>query len=89
MKRNDPISHEVKEESSRYITNWKKKKKTIWKSYVIYDSNYITFWKNDKICCCYCSVVQSCLTLHDPIDCIMSGFPVLYHLPELAQTHVH
>lgn len=27
MKRNDPISHEVKEESSRYITNWKKKKK--------------------------------------------------------------
>ena len=25
MKRNDPISHEIKKESSRYITNWKKK----------------------------------------------------------------
>ena len=24
-----------------------------------------------------------------PMDCSMSGFPGLYHLPELAQTHVH
>ena len=23
------------------------------------------------------------------MDCSMSGFPVLHHLPELAQTHVH
>ena len=36
-----------------------------------------------------CSVAQSCLTLCDPIDCRMPGFPVLHHLPELAQTHVH
>ena len=27
-------------------------------------------------------------SLH-PIDCNMSGFPVLHHLPEPAQTHVH
>ena len=33
--------------------------------------------------------VQSCLTLFDPMDCSMSGFPVLYHLLEFAQTHVH
>ena len=33
-----------------------------------------------------CSVTQ---TLWDPIDCCMSGFPVLRHLPEFAQTHVH
>ena len=39
---------------------------------------------------CYCcSVVQSCLTLCDPTDCSTLGFPVLHHLPELAQTHVH
>ena len=36
-----------------------------------------------------CSVAQSCLTLCDPMDWSMPGFLVLYHLPELAQTHVH
>ena len=39
--------------------------------------------------CYHCSVAQSCLTLCDPIDCSMPGFPVLHYLPELAQTHVH
>ena len=38
--------------------------------------------------CCHCSVAQSCLTLCDPMDCSMSGFPVLHHLPEFAQTRV-
>ena len=32
---------------------------------------------------------QSCLTLHDPMDCTMPGFPVLHQLLEFAQTHVH
>ena len=32
---------------------------------------------------------SSCLTLCDPMDCKTPGFPVLHHLPELAQTHVH
>ena len=35
------------------------------------------------------SVIQSCPTLYDPIDCSMPGFPVYHQLPELAQTHVH
>ena len=34
------------------------------------------------------SVAQSCLTLCDPMDCSMPGFPVLYPLLELAQTDV-
>ena len=34
-------------------------------------------------------VAQSRLTLRNPMDCSMPGFPVLHHLPELAQTHVH
>ena len=38
---------------------------------------------------CCCSVVQSCPTLCNPMDCSMPGFPVLHHLPEFAQTHVH
>ena len=35
------------------------------------------------------SVTQSCLTLCDPVDCSVPGFPVHHQLPELAQTHVH
>ena len=38
---------------------------------------------------CWGPVAQSCLTLCDPMDSSMLGFPVLHHLLELAQTHVH
>ena len=37
----------------------------------------------------FSSVTQFCLTLCDPNDCSMPGFPVHHQLPELAQTHVH
>ena len=40
------------------------------------------FW---NLCC---SVVNLCPALCDPVDCSMPGFPILHHLPELAQTHV-
>ena len=39
--------------------------------------------------CFCCWVTQSCPTLCDPMDCSTPGFPVLHHLPEFAQTHVH
>ena len=32
---------------------------------------------------------SDCLTLCDSMDCSMPGFPVLHHLLELAQTHIH
>ena len=35
------------------------------------------------------SVAQSCLTLCDPMDRSMPGFPVHHQLLELAQTHAH
>ena len=38
---------------------------------------------------CCCSVAQSCPTLCDPMDCSAPGLPVLHHLSELAQIHVH
>ena len=38
--------------------------------------------------CCCCSVTKWCLTLSNPMDCSMTGFPVHHQLPELAQTHV-
>ena len=34
-------------------------------------------------------VVQSCLSLCDPMGCSMLGAPVLHYLPEFAQTHAH
>ena len=37
----------------------------------------------------FSSVVQSCLTLCDPMDCSMPVFTVHYQLLELAQVHVH
>ena len=37
----------------------------------------------------FSSVTHFCPTLGDPMDCSTAGFPVLHHLPELAQTHVH
>ena len=36
-----------------------------------------------------CTVTKSCLTLCSPMNCSMSGFPVLHHLLEFAQTHIH
>ena len=36
-----------------------------------------------------CLVTQLCLTLCDPLDCRLAGFPVHHQLLELAQTHVH
>ena len=46
-------------------------------------------WSESISAFCCCLVAQLCLTLCDPMDCSMPGFPVLQHLLELAQTHVH
>ena len=37
----------------------------------------------------FSAVVQLCLTLCNPVDCSMPGFPVHHQLPGLAHTHVH
>ena len=37
----------------------------------------------------FSSVAQSCLTLCDPMDCSIPGFPVHHQHLELTQTHVH
>ena len=38
---------------------------------------------------CCSSVAQSCPALCDPMDYSTPGCPVLHHLPEFAQVHVH
>ena len=40
-------------------------------------------------CCCYCLVTKSNMTVCDPMDCSMPGFPVFHHLLKFAQIHVH
>ena len=37
----------------------------------------------------HCSVTQLCPTLWDPIKGNRPGFPVLHHLPEITEIHVH
>ena len=49
---------------------------------------------NSFYCVCvfhtqFSSVIQSCLTLCDPMDCSTPGLPVHHQLPESTQTHVH
>ena len=53
----------------------------------------VTVWFSREfpvlLCCCYCSVAKSCLSLCDPTDSSTPGFLVLHRLLELAQMHVH
>ena len=56
--------------------------------------DFLTHWQDVKGITYTCSIVivqlLSCIqTLCDPIDCSMTGFPVLHYLPEFAQSHVH
>ena len=37
----------------------------------------------------FTSVVQSCLTFCDPMDCSMPPLPVHHQLPEFTQTYIH
>ena len=53
------------------------------------DSNLMKSFELEPHRCFCCSVAQSCPTLCNPMDCSTPGLPVLHHLPELAQTHVH
>ena len=55
--------------------------------YTLYFHNSLDF--NTMVPHCYCSVTKLSTTLCNPMDCSTPGFPILHHLPELAQTHVH
>ena len=45
----------------------------------------LSFW----FLTCSCLVAKSCLSLCNPMNCSMLGFPILHYLPEFAQTRVH
>ena len=48
---------------------------------------FFTSWATSSVQ--FSSVIQSCPTLCNPMDCRTSGFLVHHQLLELAQTHVH
>ena len=52
--------------------------------YIIHKFTTIIFIYNQ-----FSSVAQLCLTLCDPMDSSMLGFPVHHQLPELGQTHIY
>ena len=66
---------------TKHVINWQ----NVDLSFLMYKEILKLNWKWD----CYCLVTESCLTVCSPMDCSMPGFPVLYHLPQLAYTHVH
>ena len=65
----------------------KKSNKTSWSSRV--HARKVKFKEGRHMTNSISSVAQSCLTLCDPMDCSMPGFPVHHQLLEPGQTHVH
>ena len=59
-----------------------------WKPSLTPQSGFLCSCFSPSGACC-CSVSQLCLILCGPMDYSMPGFPVLYHLPEFAQTNVY
>ena len=54
----------------------------------IYHDFCLNWHLHNLRCICCCLVAKSCLTLCDPMDCSILGFPVLHYLLELEQTYV-
>ena len=47
------------------------------------------FYIWEEVGCYYSSVPKLCPAVYEPMNGSTPGFPVLHHLPEFAQTHVH
>ena len=50
-------------------------------------SIYLYIYRTEQQLCC--SIIQSCLTPWDPMNCSMPSLPVLHNLLEFSQVHVH
>ena len=67
--------------ASYFVVNSKINLKFIWKGkYTQQPTQHLWFC---------CSVAQSCPTLCGPMDCSMPDLPILHHLLEFAQIHIH
>ena len=59
----------------------------VWLKYAPKGGTQWVSWKCSSVQ--FSSVVQSCPTLCDPMNCSSPGLPVHHQLPEFTQTHVH
>ena len=59
-----------------------------WEGLAVGESGSCLWWARPCLIK-FSSVAQSCLTLCDPMDSSMPGFPVYHQLMELTQTHVY
>ena len=78
----DDLSHHHQEGAT-----WWKGEMVFWK--LCRDASWQTAPCEAGILSSCCSVAQLCLTLCNPMDCSMPGFPALHYLLEFEQTHVH
>ena len=70
-------------------TGLKKNHENYFELYFLAKISYKWVTKLNSLLCYWCCLIaQSYLTLCDPMDCSMPGFPVLHYLPEFAQTQV-
>ena len=59
------------------------------KAFLPRSKHHLISWLQSPSAVIFSSVTQFCLTIGNPVDCSMPGFPVHHQLPELAQTHAH
>ena len=68
-------------------TKWVTVQGWVWGDWEMNANGMEFLWEAMKYSCCL--ITKSCLTLCDPMEWSVLGFPVLHYLPEFAQTHVH
>ena len=84
------LNHWTTREVPQAISWWASLVNLIWSQVVFWGmKNADIFHLLHFLVLCCCSVFKLCLTLCNPMDCNMPGFPVLPYLSEFAQTHVH
>ena len=66
-----------------YWSTWK-----VWRVIILNNKKGVLYHFSLLLVCC-CSDAKLCLTICNPVSCIMPGFSVLRYLPEFAQMHVH
>ena len=86
------MMHGREQPSVRSSIYWQCNRKSSNISVLLVQSANIT-WRHTRNSFLECevqfsSVIQSCLTLCDPMNCSTPGLPVHHQLPEFTQTHV-
>ena len=83
--------HGVEESNTTEWLNWTELKLYSDFSHVSNFRLKLSFISFLNFCCCYCccSVTKLCPVICNPIGCSTPSFPILHHILEMAQTHVH